>query len=126
MTPAAKRYTIQLLGLMATYTVLLFFSILELKRIPTSGLRVLVAVLPAVPLLLVVWAVIHFVRTLDELQKAIHQEAVTFALLATAALTLTYGFLENAGLPTISVVYVPVLMCFLWGIGTAVASRKYR
>lgn len=126
MKREAKRYTIQVISLMATYSVLLLLSIWLLKKIPTSGWRIPVAVLPVIPLLFVVWSVIHFVHTMDELQKSIHLEAVTFSFLVTAVVALTYGFLENAGLPQIPVLYVPVLMCCLWGIGAGIASRKYR
>lgn len=126
MKREAMRYTVQVFGLMATYSVLLLLSMWLLKKIPPNGWRIPVAVLPVIPLLFVVWSVIHFIRTTDELQKSIHQEAVTFSSLVTAVVTMTYGFLENAGLPQISVLYVPVLMCCLWGIGAGIASRKYR
>ncbi len=126
MKREATRYTIQVFGLMAMYSVLLLLSLWLLKKIPTNGWRIPVAVLPVIPLLFVVWSVIHFIRTMDELQKSIHQEALTFSSLVTAVVTMTYGFLENAGLPQISVLYVPVLMCGLWGIGAGIASRKYR
>ena len=41
-------------------------------------------------------------------------------------LTFAYGFLENAGLPKLSYVYVLPLMITLWGIGGAIATRRYR
>jgi hypothetical protein len=121
-----KRYTIQLLGLMATYAVLLVLSIWLLEKIPTSGWRLPIAALPVVPLLFVVWSIIHFIRTMDEMQKTIHLEALTFSFLVTVVVALTYGFLENAGLPKIPLFYVPVLMCGLWGIGAGVFTRKYK
>jgi hypothetical protein len=126
MSPAAKRYIIQVISLMTAYVVMLFLSIWLLGRVSSIGWRIPIAVLPVVPLLFVVWAVIQFVRSMDELQKAIHFEAVTFSFLMTAVVTLTYGFLENAGFQRISVMYVPVLMCILWGVGSGLASRRYR
>lgn len=126
MTRAAKHYALQVLGLMAVYTVLLVLSIRLLEQFPGGPWRIPAAVLPAVPLLFVVWSAVRFVSKMDEMQKSVHTEAVTFSFLTTAVVALTYGFLENAGLPRVSVLYVPVLMCFLWGIGAGIAHRKYR
>lgn len=126
MTRAAKKYTIQVLGFMSAYCVLLLLSIWLLQTGVTGALRIPIAILPVIPLLFVVWSVITFVRTMDELQRSIHTEAVTLSFLLTAVITLTYAFLENAGLPKVSVLFVPVLMCFLWGIGASIAGRKYR
>ncbi len=126
MKQEVKRYAVRIFGFMAIYSILLFLSIWLLGRIPLSPWRIPVAVLPAIPLLFVVWSVIHFIRKMDELQKTIHLEAVTFSFLVTMVVAFTYGFLENAGLPPISVLYVPVCMCVLWGIGAGIASRRYR
>jgi hypothetical protein len=126
MKQGAKRYTVQVIGLMAMYTIVLFVSMWLLPKIPLSPWRIPVALLPAVPLIFVVWSAIHFIRKMDELQKFIHLEAVTFSFLVTTVVTLTYGFLENAGLPQVSVLYVPILMCVLWGVGAGFASWKYR
>lgn len=126
MNQGVKRYTFEVIALMVTYTILLFLSIWVLQKIATSPWRIPVAVLPAVPLLFVVWSAIRFIRKMDELQKTIHLEAVTFSFLVTTVVTLTYGFLENAGLPHVSVLYVPIFMCVLWGVGAGIASWKYR
>ncbi|QSO52079.1 hypothetical protein JZ785_25570 [Alicyclobacillus curvatus] len=126
MKEGIRRYTLRVIGLMVMYTILLFVSIWVLPKISITPWRVPIAVLPAVPLLFVVWSAIQFIRTLDELQKTIHVEATTFSFLLTAVLTLTYGFLENAGLPQIPILYVPLVMCVLWGVGAGIASRKYR
>lgn len=126
MKEGIRRYTLRVIGLMVMYTILLFVSIWVLPKISITPWRVPIAVLPAVPLLFVVWSAIQFIRTLDELQKTIHVEAITFSFLLTAVLTLTYGFLENAGLPQIPILYVPLVMCVLWGVGAGIASRKYR
>ncbi|SFU54325.1 hypothetical protein [Alicyclobacillus macrosporangiidus] len=126
MKGSAKRYVIQVSVSMAVYIVSLLLSIWLLQTYPHGGWRLPIAVLPVLPLCVVVWAAIQFVSGLDELQRSIHLQAVTFSFLVTVVLTLTYGFLEQAGLPHIPVLYVPLLMCALWGIGAGVASRKYR
>ena len=37
-----------------------------------------------------------------------------------------YGFLENAGFPQLSYIWVFPVMIALWGIGGAIALRRYR
>jgi len=63
---------------------------------------------------------------MDELQRRIHLEALGFAFGATAILTFAYGFLENAGLPRLSYIWILPAMVVLWGVGAAVASWRYR
>jgi hypothetical protein len=41
-------------------------------------------------------------------------------------LTFAYGFLENAGFPQLSYVFVFPLMIFLWGVGGIIATRRYQ
>ncbi len=84
------------------------------------------AVLPAIPAALVVLAVVRYVERMDELQRRIQLGAAGFAAIATALLTFTWGLLENAGFPRISMIWVFPLMCALWGIGAAVVAYRYR
>ena len=84
------------------------------------------AVLPVFPSALAMWAAIRFFRGLDELQRRIHFEGVTFAFLGTCLISLAYGFLQNAGLPHADVIWVPPLLIILWGLGLGIASRRYQ
>ena len=111
---------------MGPYVALLLLSIYLLQRNPEAWWRGLAAVLPAIPAALVVLAVVRYVERLDELQRRIHLGALAFAAGVTAILTFTWGLLENAGFPTISMLWVFPLMCALWGVGAAVAAYRYR
>ena len=62
---------------------------------------------------------------MDELQRRIQLNASGFAAGATAIIALTYGFLENAGFPLISWIWIFPIMVGLWGLALPVASRKY-
>jgi hypothetical protein len=126
MNAAARTYLIQFLSAMGAYVVLMLLSIYLLQRNPEAGWRGLVAVLPAIPATLVVLAVVRFVERMDELQRRIQLVAAGFAAGATAVLTFTWGLLENAGFPRLSMLWVFPLMCALWGIGAAVATYRYR
>jgi hypothetical protein len=125
-TAAAKKYRWEILGAMAIYVVFLLVSVHWLKHNPAAPWKYAIAVLPIFPLLLVPMSVIRCLRELDELQRKIQLEALAFAFTATAIVTLTYGFLENAGLPNQSWVWVWPIMGVFWSIGQAVARQRYK
>jgi hypothetical protein len=126
MHAAARAYMIQFLSAMGAYSILIIVSVTLLINNPTASWRGLVAVLPVIPATLVVLAVVRYIGRMDELQRRIHLDAIGFAFGATALLTFTWGLLENAGFPRLSMVWVLPLMAALWGIGAGVASYRYR
>ena len=126
MNKNAKRYTLEFGGAMAAYSVLVPVSIWLLRREEDSPLKYLFAALPVLPSLLAMWAALRFFRGLDELQRRIQFEGVAFSFLGTTLVTLTWGFLQNAGLPRADVIWVAPLAIVLWGIGLGVASRRYQ
>jgi hypothetical protein len=126
MDANAKRYLKEFLSSMAAYAVLVPVSIWQLKGHEHSPLRFLFAVLPVFPSAFAMWAAIRFFRGLDELQRRIQFEGMAFSFLATCLISLTWGFLQNAGLPHADVIWVTPLLIVLWGLGIAVASRRYQ
>jgi hypothetical protein len=71
-------------------------------------------------------AFVRFMGALDELQRSIQLEAIAFGFGGTAVLTFGYGFLQGVGFPTLNWTFIFPLMIGLWGIGVAVAGRRYR
>jgi hypothetical protein len=126
MNAPMKRYLLEFGGSMAGYTVLVPVSIWLLRRCPPGPWRYPLAVLPVIPAIFAMWAVIRGVRSLDELQRRIQFEAIIFSFLATCLLTLTWGFLQNAGLPQVDVLWVAPLLIVLWGLGLCLAHGKYQ
>jgi len=126
MDANAKRYVMEFGSSMAAYTVMVPVSIWLLKGQEHSPLRYLLAVLPVIPSAFALWAAIRFFRGLDELQRRIQFEGIAFSFLATCLLTLTWGFLQNAGLPQADVIWVAPLLIMLWGLGLGIASRRYQ
>ncbi len=126
MNAAVRSYMVQFFSAMGAYVVLMLLSLYLLQRNPEVWWRGLVAVLPAIPATLVVLAVVRYVERMDELQRRIQLAAAGFAAAATAVLTFTWGLLENAGFPRLSMLWVFPLTCALWGVGAAVASYRYR
>ncbi len=124
--PAARRYTLNILGSMVVYAVVLVVSLILLKRGVPSPWKFVVAVLPVLPALWVPLAAVRLFRELDELQKQIQLEALAFGFILAAVLTLTYGFLQNAGLPEISWIWVWPVMAVCWMVGTVSARWRYQ
>jgi hypothetical protein len=125
MDTNGKRYLREFLPAMAGYTALVPVSIWLLRGHEHSPWRFLFAVLPVFPAALAMGAGIRFFRGLDEMQRRIQFEGLAFSFLATGLITLTYGFLENAGLPRLNWIWIVPILTLSWSIGLTIASRRY-
>ena len=123
---AFRRYTVVVLSAMALYTLALVVSLRWLHHNPETPWKYLIAILPVLPALWIPLAAVRLFRELDELQKQIQLEALAFAFISAAMLSWTYGFLQNAGLPDVSWVWVWPLMCVCLIAGQVMARRRYR
>jgi hypothetical protein len=123
---AARRYIIGVLSAMTLYAVVLVISLRWLHHNPEAPWKYAIAVLPVLPILWVPVAAVRFFRTMDELQKQIHLEGLAFGFTCAAVLTITYGFLQNAGLPEVSWVWVWPVMAVCWVVGLVAARWRYR
>jgi hypothetical protein len=121
-----KRYMTEFGLAMLAYTALVPVSILLTRANGHSQLRFFFALLPVVPSGYAMWASIRFFRNLDELQRRIELEGLAFAFVGTCLLTLTWGFLQNAGVPQADVIWVAPLAIVLRAIGLQIAGRRYR
>ena len=123
---ASKTYLREFLVAMAAYTVVLIVSITLINISPSSAWwRVPLALAPVIPIIFAMVAFMRFFGHMDELQRRIQLEAFTFSFGVTAIATFSYGFLENVGFPHINWVFIFPLMIALWGIGLAIATRRY-
>jgi hypothetical protein len=122
---AARAYTRELGLAMAAYVIVVLVSI-KLVGGLDQPIKTLVAIAPLVPAALALFAYLRFLSRMDELGRRIQLEALAFGFGAAGMLTFAYGFLENAGFPQLSYIWVFPLMIFLWGIGGAIASYRYR
>ncbi|MEH6491882.1 hypothetical protein [Halopseudomonas sp.] len=84
------------------------------------------ALLPVPFLCLMAAAVVRQLRRMDELGQRIQLEALGLAFVGSALVTFSYGFLETAGFPRLSMFYVWPLMGSLWALGCILAIRRYR
>lgn len=124
-----KRYTREVMLAMGGYVVLLVLSILLLKRVEEGLLRALIALLPVPPMMLVLRAMIRYIRDADELQQRIELEAVSFATAFISLVYLTGGFLQSAKVidvpSNVAMIWVFPLVCLSYGLAKAVVARRY-
>ncbi len=126
MNRAAWSYMREFGAAMLGYCIVLPVSIVIIQANPHAAWRVPLALAPVIPAALALWAYVRFLNRMDELQRRIQLEALALASGSTALLTFSYGFLENVGFPHLSLIWVLPLMVALWGLGSALAGRKYR
>jgi hypothetical protein len=108
------------------YLMFLVGSVTVVGANPDSDLRYLAAALPVVPAAVVVWLTVRQLGRLDEVQKRTQMQALGFSMAATALVTFGYGFLEGAGMPHLSVIFVLPLIAALWGLGLLALALRYR
>lgn len=113
---ARRKYQLELGGAMLLYIGVLFGSIYVAKPMDPSTARTLLLLSPMIPLLLAVWAIARQFRRMDEFVRLRTLEGLALGAAVTAALSLTYGFLESAGFPKLSMFWVWPVMGFVWGL----------
>ena len=101
---------------MAVYVLLLVASITLGRGLEPGILRTLFLVSPVIGVVLICWAMIRHVRRVDEFIRMEMLESIAISAVLTAGITFTYGFLETAGLPRLSMFCVPPLLGGLWAI----------
>jgi len=129
--PAAlsRQYYRDFVPPMAAYVVVMLVWKQLLDAVDARWLRVLVALLPAVLVMLVIRAVARYVRDADEMQRRIELESVSIAAGLVAAVYMTAGFLQSAGViavpATAAMLWVFPALCASYGIVKLVIARRY-
>jgi hypothetical protein len=121
---ARKKYQLELGGAMVLYVGVLFGSIYVARPMDASTARTILLLSPMIPLLLAIWAIARQFRRMDEFVRLRTLEGLAIGAAVTAALSLTYGFLESAGFPKLSMFWVWPVMGFVWGLA-ACARRLF-
>ena len=104
-------YFREMLGAGLLYAVLLVIAI-RVGRPMAEGLpRTLLLVSPMIGFSLMLWAIARHIMRVDEYVRRLILESVSLGAGITAGLTFTYGFLENAGFPQLSMFSVWIVLC---------------
>lgn len=130
MRTAQRQFMRDFFPAMAGYMILLPGSIVLVRQFAMSpALKALVVLLPVLPMLLVVRAMVRLLRGLDELQQRIQLQALGVTCAVVASVTFAIGFLQGADLlPVLSgqLVWVLPAMLGVWGVAVGLISRGYR
>jgi len=121
-----RRYIIEFGASICTYTATVIISSAMVHSHSQANWRYAVAVLPVVPALFALLAVLRQLKRLDELERKIQLQALGFSATATSLLSFTYGFLELAGLPRLSFLWILPLQLVLWGVGVSLTRARYQ
>lgn len=124
---ASRTYNKQIaLTMMVGYPICLFGAVFLIKQAPESWWVSLVALVPMIPILFGLRAVLQFMDRMDELQRQIQLTSLAIAAGGTSIVTLTYGFLDAlADFPRLSWIWVFPILCIFWLVGGYIARRKY-
>jgi hypothetical protein len=126
MNQASKRYARDFTVTMIAYVIFIIVSRLILNNIEDSPWRFAIALLPVIPVILLVLAFLRYLAGIDELQQRIQLQAIGFAAGTTGLLTFAYGFLELVGFPQFSTFFIFPMMIMLWGLGLFYFTRRYQ
>ncbi|MGH8854332.1 MAG: hypothetical protein ACREWI_08640 [Telluria sp.] len=104
-------YLRELLGALALYCLLLVLAIRYGRPLEAGAMRTVVLVSPMLGFGLMLWAIARHIGRVDEYVRQLLLESVSLGAGITAGITFTYGFLENAGFPRLSMFSVWMVMC---------------
>jgi hypothetical protein len=124
---AGRRYLAQLFVLMVVYVAVLFGAIAIVNAMhPTGALRYAILLVPLVPVVLLVPAILRYFVETDEFERRVMTESLAIAAAVTALLAVTYGFLEVAGLPRPSAWMTWIVLMGAWAVARFLVTRHYQ
>lgn len=125
-----RRYLREFLPAMLGYVFVLPISIILLLRVDLpTGWKVVVALLPVLPMAFVVRAMLRHMLRQDELQQRIELQAVAIACAVIGLASFSLGFLQNVRVlpsPTWAMLWVLPLMIGVYGMVRLLLARRYR
>lgn len=99
-----------------------------LKNAPMEpGARLLLGVVPLLPLLVMGGGLLRMIRQQDELYMRVQFEAIAYAAGIVIVLSLMVGFLEEFQLiPHINSMWAGQVLVLAWGIAAGILNRRYQ
>jgi hypothetical protein len=119
-----KKYLLRLIFGMTGYVLGLFA--LNYFYVKQSPHRYWLILLPVLPLLYAVAAIIRVVTELDEMQRKIQIEAMAFSGIATGFTCFSYLFLRDMGAPEFHADWTYYMMWAYYGIGLFFSWWRYK
>ncbi|MGL6291758.1 MAG: hypothetical protein ACRC2H_13795 [Silanimonas sp.] len=132
LTPPIQRYLRWFAVASFSLVVLLPSSLLALLGTPAEALaaRVALSLVPALPIGLMVWAFVRYVREADEMQRLIELQSLAIAGAFVGMAFLVVGLLDVAGVLSLrgdlAAVFVSPGLATAYGITKLVVDQRYR
>lgn len=124
---AGRRYFIQAGMLAVAYVFVLFGAIAVVNEVhPTGIARYALLLAPVIPVGLLVPVIVRYFRDTDEFERRVMTESLAIAAAITALFSVTYGFLETAGLPHLSAWVTWAVVMISWAIARSVVASHYQ
>lgn len=120
------QYHKELTGALVLYAIVLVGSLTLGRRMAPGLAQAALYVSPMIPFGLAVWAIVRQVKRVDEFIRKTTLVRVAIAAAVTAGWTFTYGFLENAGYPKLSMFTVWPVMGAVWAALTLIDNLRHR
>lgn len=121
-----RSYHIEMTAALVLYIAVLALAVRFGPDISPGPLQTAVYVSPMIPFLLALWAIVRHFRRSDEFIRKTTLEQIAIAAAVTAGWTFTYGFLENAGYPRLSMFAVWPVMGGVWGLLACLEALRNR
>jgi len=119
----AKIYFRELFAALVLYTIILMVAIRFGRPMAPGVLRTAVLLSPMIGFGAAIWAIVRQIQRADEYIRMRLLENVSLAAAITAGLTFSYGFLETAGYPKLSMFTVWCVLCL--SVGAVQLIRKF-
>lgn len=121
-----RAYNIELWSSVVVYAVILVLSIRYGRPLAEGPLRTAILLAPMLGFALMIRAIARHVARIDEYQRLRLLESLALAFAITGAVTFSYGFLETAGFPRLSMFSVWMVMGASWGVVNIVRAVRGR
>jgi hypothetical protein len=113
-----QTYRRELFGALFIYMIVLFAVTWVARSMPEGPLLTMLALVPMLPALGMLWAMIRHFKRMDEYLRVWSIENLAIAGAITATFSVTYGFLEGVGFPRLSMWVIWSLFMGGWGVIT--------
>jgi hypothetical protein len=121
---ATRKYLREFGGAMALYLLVLSVSLRGAEHVPDGALRTALLLTPMIPIALALWAYMRQLARTDEFVRLRNLQTLALAGGITGGFALTWGFLENAGYPRLSMFTVWMVFGGSWA-AVSVAHALY-
>jgi len=121
-----NQYRLRMTAALLVYGGLLVLTLLVIGENPDAWWRFAVALIPVLPFAYGAFAVLQYVRDVDELKRQITVETLALAFAGSSIVTFAVGFLQIAGAPAINCTFVWMVMGACWVLAGLVAGRRFR